>query len=69
MNSSAAPSCPSVTPAWSRIAGIDAPQAPQNAPKAAKPPSTRTRPPAASPTSTIPALCQRRTAGVVSVRR
>ena len=36
MNSSAAPSWPSLTPAWSRIAGSDAPHAPQNAPKTAK---------------------------------
>jgi hypothetical protein len=44
MHSSAMPSCPSSTPAWSWIAGSVAPQAPQKAPKAAKPPSTRTRP-------------------------
>src|SRR4051812_10077482 len=36
MNSSAVPSWPSVTAAWSRTAGSDAPHAPQNAPKTAK---------------------------------
>ncbi|GAA3512076.1 hypothetical protein GCM10023075_74270 [Streptosporangium album] len=36
-NSSAVPSCPSVRPAWSRIAGTDAPHTPQKAPKAANP--------------------------------
>ena len=44
MHSSAMPSWPSSTPACDCTAGSVAPQAPQKAPKAAKPPSTRTRP-------------------------
>lgn len=35
--SNAVPSSPSLRPAWSRTAGTDAPQAPQNAPKTANP--------------------------------
>ena len=44
MHSSAMPSWPSSTPACVCTAGSVAPHAPQKTPKAAKPPSTRTRP-------------------------
>jgi hypothetical protein len=68
MNSSATPSCPSLTPACACTAGSAAPQLPQNVPNAAKPPSTRSRPAAAIPAVAIPALCQRATAAAASLR-